>query len=49
MKGNIDECHLLMSKDKSSDSFFTFKVKVVIKGSECEKLLGIKRGSKLYF
>ena len=44
MKGNTDECHLLMTKDKSSEIHVS-----VIKSSDCEKLLGIKIYSKIHF
>ena len=44
MKGNTDKCHLLLSKDESSEIHIGDSI---IESSTCEKLLGIKVGSKL--
>ena len=44
MKGNTDECHLLLSKDKSSEIHVGESIS---KNSNCEKLLGVKIDSKL--
>ena len=46
MKGNTDKCHLLLSKDESSEIHIGDSI---IKSSTCEKLLGIKIDSKLRF
>ena len=46
MKGNIDKCHLLLSKDESSEIHIGDSV---IESSTCEKLLSIKIDSKLRF
>ena len=46
MKGNTDKCHLLLSKDESSEIHIGDSI---IEGSTCEKLLGIKIDSKLHF
>ena len=46
MKGNTDKCHLLLSKDESSEIHIGgFKVQ----SSTCEKLLGIKIEPRLSF
>ena len=45
MKGNTDKCHLLLSKDESSE----IHIGDSIVESTCEKLLGIKINSKLRF
>ena len=46
MKGNIVKCHLLMTKDKSSEIHID---ESIIKSSDCKKLLGIKIDLKLHF
>ena len=46
MKKNADECHLLMTKQKSSEIHIG---QSFIKSSDCGKLLGIKIDSKLHF
>ena len=46
MKGNIDKCYLMLSKDESSE---THTGDSLIESSTCEKLLGIKTDSKLHF
>ena len=46
MRGNTDKCHLLLSKDESSEIHIGDSI---IKSSTCEKLLGIKIDSKLRF
>ena len=46
MKGNTDKCHLLLSKDESSEIHIGDSI---IESSTCEKLLGIKIDSKLRF
>ena len=46
MKGNTDKCHLVLSKDESSEIHIGDSI---IKSSTCEKLLGIKIDSKLRF
>ena len=46
MKGNTDKCHLLLSKDESSEIYIGDSV---IESSTCKKLLGIKIDSKLHF
>ena len=46
VKGNTDKCHLLMTKDKSSEIHIG---KSIMKSSDCEKLLCIKIDSKLHF
>ena len=46
MKGNIDKCHLLLSKDESSEIHIG---DYMIKRSTCEKLLGINTDLKLCF
>ena len=46
MKGNTDKCHLLLSKDESSEIHAGDSI---IESSTCEKLLGIKIDSKLCF
>ena len=46
MKGNTDKCHLLLSKDESSEIYLGDSI---IESSTCEKLLGIKIDSKLRF
>ena len=46
MKGNTDKCHLLLSKDESSEIHVGDSI---IESSTCEKLLGIKIDSKLRF
>ena len=46
MKGNTDKCHLLLSKDESSEIHIG---DYIIERSTCEKLLGIKIDSKLRF
>ena len=45
MKGNTDKCHLLLSKDESSE----IHIGDSIVENTCEKLLGIKINSKLRF
>ena len=47
MKGNIDKCHLLLSKDESSE--IHIGEDYMIKRSTCEKLLGINTDLKLCF
>ena len=44
MKGKTDKCHLLLSKDESSEILIGDSA---IESSTCEKLLGIKTDSKL--
>ena len=44
MKGNTDKCHLLLSKDESSE---IYKEDSIVESSTYEKLLGIKIDSKL--
>ena len=44
MKGNTDECYLLLSKDKSSEIHLGESIS---KSNNCEKLLGVKIDSKL--
>ena len=46
MKGSTDKCHLLLSKDESSEIHIGDSI---IESSTCEKLLGIKIDSKLRF
>ena len=46
MKENTDKCHLLLSKDESSEIHIGDSI---IESSTCEKLLGIKIDSKLRF
>ena len=46
MKGNTDNCHLLMTKDKSLEISIG---ESIVKSSDCKKLLGIKFDSKLHF
>ena len=46
MKGSTDKCHLLLSKDESSEIHIGDSV---IESSTCEKLLSIKIDSKLCF
>ena len=46
MKGNTDKCHLLLSKNESSEIHIGDSI---IESSTCEKLLGIKIDSKLRF
>ena len=46
MKGNTDKCHLLLSKDESSEIHIRDSI---MESSTCEKLLGIKIDSKLRF
>ena len=46
MKGNTDKCHLLLSKDESSE---IYKEDSIVESSTYEKLLGIKIDSKLRF
>ena len=46
MKGNTDTCHLLLSKDESSEIHVG---NYIIESSTCEKLLGIKIDSKRHF
>ena len=46
MKRNIVKCHLLMTKDKSSEIHID---ESIIKSSDCKKLLGIKIDLKLHF
>ena len=46
MKGNTDKCHSLLSKDESSEVHIGDSI---IESSNCEKLLGIKTDSKLFF
>ena len=46
MRGNTDKCHLLLSKDESSE---IHRGDSIIENSTCEKLLGIKIDSKLRF
>ena len=46
MMGNTDKCHLLLTKDKSSQIHIGDSI---IESSTCEKLLGIKIDSKLCF
>ena len=46
LNGNADKCHLLLSKDKSSEIHVG---ESIIKSADCEKLLGIKINSKLRF
>ena len=46
MMGNTDKCHLLLTKDKSSEIHIGDSI---IESSTCEKLLGIKIDSKLLF
>ena len=46
MRGNTDKCHLLLSKDESSEIHIGDSI---IKSSTCKKLLGIKIDSKLHF
>ena len=46
MRGNTDKCHLLLSKDESSEIHIGDSI---IESSTCEKLLGIKIDSKLHF
>ena len=46
MKGNTDKCHLLLSKDESSEIHIGDSI---IESSTCEKLLAIKIDSKLRF
>ena len=46
MKGSTDKCHLLLSKDESSEIHIGDSV---IESSTCQKLLGIKIGPKLRF
>ena len=46
MKESTDKCHLLLSKDESSE---TYVGDSIIESSTCEKLLGIKIDSKLRF
>ena len=46
MKGNTDKCHLLLSKDESSEIHIR---DYIIESSTCKKLLGIKIDSKLRF
>ena len=46
MRGNTDKCHLLVSKDESSEIHIGDSV---IESSTCQKLLGIKIGPKLRF
>ena len=42
MKGNNDKCHLLLSKDESSEIHIRDSI---TESSTCEKLLGIRIGS----
>ena len=44
--GNTDKCHLLLSKDESSEIHIGDSI---IESSNCEKLLGIKIDPKLRF
>ena len=46
MRGNTDKCHLLLSKDESSEIHIGDSI---IESSTCEKLLGINIDSKLRF
>ena len=46
IKENTDKCHLLMTKDESSETHIG---KSIIKSSDIEKLLNIKINPKLYF
>ena len=46
MKGKTDKCHLLLSKDESSEIPIGDSA---IESSTCEKLFGIKTDSKLRF
>ena len=46
MKGNTDKCHLLLSKDESSEIHIGDSI---IESRTCEKLLGIKIHSKFRF
>ena len=46
LKDNAEKCHLLVS---SSDAVNLWVSEYDIKISECEKLLGVKFGSKLTF
>ena len=46
MRGNTDKCHLLLSKDESSEIHIGDSI---IESSNCEKLLGIKIDPKLRF
>ena len=46
MRGNTDKCHLLLSKDESSEIHIG---DFIIECSTCEKLIGIKIDSKLRF
>ena len=46
MKRNTDKCHLLLSKDESSEIHIG---DFIIESSTCKKLLGIKIDSKLCF
>ena len=47
MKGSTDKCHLLLSKDESSE--IHIGEDYMIKRSTCEKLLGINTDLKLCF
>ena len=46
MKGNTDKCHLLLSKDESTEIYIGDSI---IESNTCEKLIGIKIDSKLRF
>ena len=46
MRGNTDKCHLVLSKEESSEIHIGDSI---IESSTCEKLLGIKIDSKLRF
>ena len=46
MKGNTDKCHLLLSKNESSEIHICDSI---VESSTCEKLFGIKIDSKPCF
>ena len=46
LRGNTDKCHLLLTKDESSEIHIGLSI---TESSICEKLLGIKIDSKLCF